>query len=140
MVEYSVNLKMVAWLSIRDNVIENQIRNYLADVRVKMRARIDALVAAAPSAAQASVVGQEFKLKVTSVEAGIWELYPKLVITVSVADGITRTQVLSFLEDYWDQFKIDMRTMVTNAPPGANARITEWHVHRLSGSVDEMEP
>ncbi len=139
MAEYTINLKMVVWLSIRDNVIENQIRGYLADARTKMRARIDALVAAAPPAAQASVVGQEFKLKVHSIEAGVWELYPKMLITISVANNITRTQVLNFLEDYWNQFKSDMRTLVANAPTGANATITDWHVHRLSGSVDEVE-
>ncbi len=139
MVQYSLNLKMVAWLSIRDNVIENQIRGYLGDTRVLMRARMDALVASAPSAAQAIIVGEFFRLKVTSAEAGIWELYPKMVITVSVSDNITRAQVRNFLEDYWDQFKVDLRTMVANAPGGANAQITEWHVHRLSGSVDEVE-
>ena len=139
MAQYSINLKVVAWLSIREFVIENQIRGYLADARPKMLTRVAALVAAAPPAANASLDDTQFKLKVTSVEAGVWELYPKMVIFVSVADNITRTQVRNFLEDYWDQFKADLRTLVANAPAGANAQITDWHVHRLSGSVDEVE-
>ena len=139
MIQYTIRLKTVAWLSIRDNVIENQIRGYLADIRSQMRDRIDTLVAAAPSAATASLVNTEFRLKVTNFGPGEWELYPKMVLTVSVASNITLTQVLNFLENYYDQFKSDMKTLIANAPAGANAQITEWHVHRLAGSVDELE-
>ncbi len=139
MIQYQFTIKMVFWLSIRDTIIENQIRSYLTDARNNLSARLVTLVNNAPAPAQASVGAINFKLKVTSVEAGLWEVYPKVVIDITVADGITLNQVRTYLESYWDQAKTDLRTLVANAPPGANAQITEWHVHRVAGSIDEVE-
>ncbi len=147
MIQYSFTIKIVFWLSIRNNIIENQIRSYLADSRDNLTARLVALVNNAPAAAQASLTGPVneaiiLKLKVVSsdpVAGGLWEIYPKIVMKITVADTITLNQVRTYLDDYWDQAKTDLRNLVANAPPGANAKITEWHVHRLSGSVDEVE-
>ena len=139
MIQYSFTIKLVFWLSIRDTIIENQIRSYLADARNNLSARLVNLVNNAPAAAQASLGAINFKLKVTSAEAGLWEIYPKVVIDITVADGITLNQVRTYLESYWDQAKTDLQALVANAPPGANAQITEWHVHRVAGSVDEIE-
>ena len=139
MIQYTFTIKLVFWLSIRDTIIENQIRSYLVDARNNLSARLVNLVNNAPAAAQASAGAINFKLKVTSVEAGLWEVYPKVVIDITVADGITLNQVRTYLESYWDQAKTDLRNLVANAPPGANAQITEWHVHRVTGSVDEVE-
>lgn len=140
MISYSVVMKILAWLDIRNNVTESQIRGYLAGFKDDADARLQALVDAAPGAAQAVLDGTSYKLKVNPIEVGKWELYPKIVMDVTVADGITMSQVLLYVESYWDQAKTDLRALVASAPAGANAAITEWHVHRLSGSVDELEP
>ena len=42
-------------------------------------------------------------------------------------------------EGYWAGFKTDMRTMVGNVPAGAQARIVDWHIHRLTGDQNEVE-
>ena len=139
MVSYSINLKIVSWFTINDTVTEAQIRGYLANTRPDLEAKITTLVANAPAAAEAVLDGTQFTLKLTEQAPGEWELYPKMVLDVSVADGITLAQILNYLEDYWDQAKTVLRNLVANAPAGANAQITEWHVHRLSGSVDEVE-
>ncbi len=139
MASYSIVMKIVAWLDIRDNITEAQIRSYLSGYQIAATARLQTLVDNAPSGAQAVLNGVTFKLKVNPVITGRWELYPKIVMDVTVADGITELQVRNYLEDYWDQFKADLKALVANAPAGANAQITEWHVHRLSGSVDEVE-
>ena len=133
-------MKLVAWLDIRNNVTEAQIRGYLAGFKDNADARLQALVDAAPGGAQAVLDSTDYKLKVNSVGVGEWELYPKIVMNVTMADGITISQVLNYVESYWDQAKDDLRTLVSSAPAGANAAITQWHVHRLSGSVDELEP
>ena len=147
MIQYSFTIKLVFWLSIRNNIIENQIRSYLADAKDNLTARLVTLVNNAPAAAQASFTGPideaiTLKLKVHSsdpIVGGLWEIYPKIVMKITVADNITLIQVRTYLDGYWDQAKTDLRALVANAPPGANAQITEWHVHRLSGSVDEIE-
>ena len=139
MVSYSVNLKIVAWFTINNTVTEAQIRGYLANARPDLEAKITTLVNNAPAAAEAVLDGTQFKLKLTEQAPGEWELYPKLILTVTVADGITGLQVRNYLEDYWDQAKTVLRDLVATAPPGANAQLTEWHVHRLTGSVDEIE-
>ncbi len=147
MTQYTFTIKIVFWLSIRNTVIENQIRSYLADAKDNLTARLVTLVNNAPAAAQASFTGPideaiTLKLKVHSsdpIVGGLWEIYPKVVMKISVADNITLNQVRIYLEGYWDQAKADIRALVANAPPGANAQITEWHVHRVAGSVDEVE-
>ena len=135
----SVYLKIVATLSIRDNITESQIRGFLAGARPDLETRIATLVANAPPVAEAVLDDTQFKLKVGSISPGLWTIYPKIMLTITVADGITETQVLGYLEGYWDQFKTVLRALIASAPGGANAQITEWHVHRLSGSVDEVE-
>ncbi len=137
--QLSVYLKIVATLSIRDNITEGQIRGFLADARPDLETKLANLVANAPPAAEAVLDDTQVKLKVSSVGPGLWTIYPKLALTVTVADGITEAQVLGYLEDYWDQFKTVLRVLIGSAPAGANAQITEWHVHRLTGSVDEVE-
>ncbi len=147
MIQYSFTIKLVFWLSIRNNIIENQIRSYLADAKDNLTARLVTLVNNAPAAAQASFTGPidqaiTLKLKVVSedpINGGIWQIYPKIVMKITVADNITLNQVRTYLDSYWDQAKIVLRNLVANAPVGANAQITDWHVHRLSGSVDEVE-
>ena len=147
MIQYSFTIKLVFWLSIRNNIIENQIRSYLADAKDNLIARLVTLVNNAPAAAQASFSGPineaiGYRLWVFSLDpvvGGLWEIYPQIILRVTVADTITLNQVRTYLEGYWDQAKTDIRALVANAPAGANAQITEWHVHRLSGSVDELE-
>ncbi len=139
MVTYNFYLKLVARLSIRPNVSESQIRGYLADTKPKLDARLNTLVGNAPPVAQATLDDTRIKLKVGPYGPGLWEIYPKMSLTVTVADGITEQQVLGYLEGYWNQAKIDLRTLVANAPAGANAQILSWHVHRLTGDVDEVE-
>ncbi len=132
-------LKIVLRLSLRDNITEAQIRNFLADTEPKLRSRVTALVANAPVVAEAVLENMQLKLKVDPVEPGAWAIYPKLGIDVSVADGITEAQVFGYLESYWDQAKIDLRSLIASIPTGAQAQILEWHVHRLTGSTDEVE-
>ncbi len=132
-------LKIVATLSIRNNITENQIRGFLADARPNLESKLATLVANAPPAAEAVLDDVDFNLKVDSVGPGLWTIYPKIVLSVTVADQITEAQVLGYLEGYWDQFKTVLRGLIGSAPAGANAQITEWHVHRLTGSVDEVE-
>ncbi len=139
MVTYDLYLKIVVRLSVKNNVTESQIRGYLVDAKPKLVARLGALVAAAPPAAQATLDATTVKLKVNRLGLGMWEVYPKIVLTVTVADTITETQVANFLEGYWDQAKTDLRTLVGNAPAGAKAKILSWHVHRLTGDVNEVE-
>ena len=135
----SVYLKIVATLSIRDNITESQIRGFLADARPDLEARIATLVANAPPVAQAVLDDTQFNLKVDPAGPGLWTIYPKLVLAVTVADGITEDQVFGYLDGYWDQFKTVLRAVIGTAPGGANAQITGWHVHRLTGDVDEVE-
>ncbi len=135
----NVYLKIVATLSIRDNITESQIRGFLAGARPDLETKFNTLIANAPPVAEAVLDDTQFNLKVNSISPGLWTIYPKIVLTVTVADGITEAQVLGYLEGYWDQFKTVLRTLIGTAPGGANARIIEWHVHRLSGSVDEVE-
>ncbi len=135
----NVYLKIVLRLSLRDNITEAQIRTFLADADPKLRARVTALVANAPVAAEAVLEDIGLKLKVDPIEPGIWEIYPKTVIDVSVADGITEAQVYGYLEGYWDQFKTDLRVLIASIPTGAQAQILSWHVHRLAGTMDEVE-
>ena len=132
-------LKIVATLSIRNNITENQIRGFLADARPNLESKLATLVANAPPAAEAVLDDVDFNLKVDSVGPGLWTIYPKIVLSITVADQITEAQVLGYLEGYWDQFKTILRALIGSAPGGANAQITGWHVHRLSGSVDEVE-
>ena len=139
MTTYVFVLKLVAWLSVRDNVTESQIRGYLSGVQSAVTSRLTTLVSNAPPGAQAVLNDVGFRLKVHSFAPGEWELYPKIVMDVTVVDGITMNQIRVYLEDYWDQAKSDLRGLIAGAPAGANAQIIEWHVHRLSGSVDEVE-
>ena len=132
-------LKIVATLSIRNNITEGQIRGFLAAARPDLETKLANLVANAPPVAEAVLDDTQFRLKVDPVSPGLWTIYPKIVLTVTVADEITKAQVLGYLEGYWDQFKTVLRALIGSAPGGANAQITEWHVHRLSGSVDEVE-
>ncbi len=134
-----VYLKIVASLSIRNNITEAQIRGFLADARPDFEAKIVTLVANAPPVAEAVLDDTRFKLKVDPQGLGLWTIYPKISLTLTVADQITEDQVLGYLEGYWDQFKTVLRTLVGTVPGGANAQITEWHVHRLSGHADEVE-
>ncbi len=136
---YSIYLKIVARLSVNKNVTESQIRGYLADAKSKLNARLDTLIGNAPPVAAATLGDTSIGLKVVPIGPGLWELYPKMVLTVTVADEITELQVRNFLEGYWDQAKTDLRTLVGNVPDGMNATIVSWHVHRLSGDVDEVE-
>ena len=138
-VTYEMVMKIVAYLSIRDDITEGQIRSYLVTYDAAFSGRISALVSSAPAVAEAVYNGTQFKLKVDSSIPGQWEIYPKGIISVTVADGITLAQVRNYLESFWDQFKTDLKALVANAPAAVNAEITEWHVHRLSGSVDEVE-
>ncbi len=135
----SVYLKIVATLSIRNNITEAQIRGFLADARPDLEAKLATLVANAPSVAEAVLDDIQFRLKVDAFGPGLWTIYPKIILTVTVADGITEDQVRGYLEGYWDQFKTVLRVLIGSAPGGANAQIIEWHVHRLSGSVNEVE-
>ena len=139
MITYELTLKIVAYLSIRDNITEAQIRSYLASYDSAISGRISVLVSNAPATAQAVYNGTTFKLKVNPLAPGEWEIYPKAIVSITVADNITEQQVRNYLESFWDQFKSDLKGLVANAPSGANAQITEWHVHRSSGSVDEVE-
>ncbi len=134
-----VYLKIVASLSIRNNITEAQIRGFLGDARQDLEAKIVALVANAPPVAEAVLDDTQFKLKVDPQGPGLWTIYPKISLTLTVADQITEDQVLGYLDGYWDQFKTVLRALIGTAPAGANAQITGWHVHRLSGSVDEVE-
>ena len=139
MIDYTFTMKLVAWLTMNTNVNETQIRNFLSDYQTNVTARLTTLVANAPPVAQAVLNDVGYKLKVTTFDPGSWEIYPKVIMDLTVADGITMNQVRLYLEDFWDQAKADLRTLVANTPPGANVQITEWHVHRLSGSTDEIE-
>ena len=134
-----VYLKIVATLSIRNNITEAQIRGFLADARPDLETKIATLVANAPPVAEAVLDDVGFKLKINSQGPGLWEIYPKITLSVSVADQITETQVRGYLDGYWDQFKTVLRALIGSAPAGANAQITDWHVHRLSGDVDEVD-
>ncbi len=135
----STYLKIVASLSIRDNITESQIRGFLANARPDLETKIATLVANAPPVAEAVLDDTQFKLQVIPHGPGLWTLYPKIVLTITVADQITDDQVSGYLDGYWDQFKTVLRTLVGTAPGGANAEITEWHVHRMTGPVDEVE-
>ena len=135
----SFYLKIVATLSIRNNITEAQIRGFLADARPDLEAKIATLVGNAPPVAEAVLDNTQFKLKVDAQGPGLWTIYPKVVLSLTVADQITEAQVLGYLDGYWDQFKTVLRALIGSAPAGANAQITEWHVHRLTGSVDEVE-
>ena len=139
MAVYSVFLKIVVTLSIRNNITEGQIRGFLADARPDLEAKITTLVANAPPAAEAVLDNTDFKLKVDPQGPGLWTLYPKIVLTIAVADQITEAQVLGYLDGYWDQFKTVLRALIATVPGGANAQITKWHVHRLANHVDEVE-
>ncbi len=135
----TIHLKIVASLSIRNNITEGQIRGFLADARPDLEAKLTTLIGNAPPVAEAVLDDIGFKLKVDLVGPGLWTIYPKVVLAITIADGISEAQVSGYLDDYWDQFKTVLRTLVGTAPGGANAQITGWHVHRLSGSVDEVE-
>ena len=139
MTTYNLALKIVVTVSMRDIITVTQVRAFLADARSKLDARLATLVNNAPSGAQAVLDGTDYRLKTSKSTPTLWEIYPKITLTVTVADGITLNQVQTYLEGYWDQFKIDFRSLVATAPPQANAQIIEWHVHRLTGSVDEVE-
>ena len=139
MVSYQIILKIVLNFTANSSVTESQIRGYLADTRPDLEAQIATLVANAPAAAEAVLDGTQFKLKVTEQGVGEWELYPKMILDVTVADGITEFQVRNFLETYWEQTKTVLRNLVSSAPEGANIQLTQWHVHRLSSPVDEIE-
>ena len=132
-------LKIVATLSIRNNITEGQIRGFLADARPDLETKLATLVANAPPAAEAVLDDVRFRLKVDPQGPGLWTIYPKIVLTITVADVITEDQVRGYLDRYWDQFKTVLRVLIGSAPAGVNAQITEWHVHRLSGDVDEVE-
>ena len=137
--QFSFYLKIVATLSIRNNITESQIRGFLADARPDLETKLATLVGNAPPVAEAVLDDTRFNLRVNSTGPGLWTIYPKILLKVTVADGITEAQVLGYLEDYWDQFKTVLRALIGSTPAGANAQITEWHVHRLTGSVDEVE-
>ena len=139
MVTYNFYLKIVATLSIRSNVTEAQIRSFLANSRDDLEAKINTIVSNAPPVAEAVLDNVSFKLKVNSFSPGLWEIYPKIVLTISVADSITELQVQNFLEGYCDQFKVVLRNLVASVPANRQAVILDWHVHRLSGHVDEVE-
>lgn len=139
MATYNLFLKMVTELSVRNNVTEDQIRNFLANIEPRLKARLTALVNQAPQAASATLENTNFRLKIHKVGPGLWSIYPKLVLTITVADGITQTQVRSYLEGYWNQAKVDLRGLVGDAPRRNNVQILKWHVHRLSGDTDEAE-
>ena len=139
MTTYNLVLKIVVTVSMRDIITVTQVRAFLADARSKLDSRLAALVNNAPSGAQAVLDGTDYKLKANKSTPTLWEIYPKIGLTVTVADGITLDQVQTYLEGYWDQFKADFRALVATAPPQANAQIIQWHVHRLAGSVNEVE-
>ena len=139
MTTYDLYLKIVVTVSMRDIITVTQVRAFLADGRSKLDARLATLVNNAPSGAQAVLNGTDYKLKAHKSTPTLWEIYPKIVVTITVADGITLDQVQTYLEGYWDQFKTDFRALVATAPPQANAQIVEWHVHRLTGAVNEVE-
>ena len=138
MTTYNLYLKIVVTVSMRDIITVTQVRAFLADARSKLDARLATLVNNAPSGAQAVLDSTDYKLKADKSSPTLWSIYPKLSLVITVADGITLDQVQTYLESYWDQFKIDLRSLVATAPPQANAQIVEWHVHRLTGSVDDV--
>ena len=139
MVTYNFTMKLVFTLFIRNDITETQIRSYLVSYEADFASTIDTLINDAPSAAQAVNNGTTFKLKVDPFTTGIWQVYPKTILSVTVADNITLLQVKAYLETGYDLFKADIRAMVAAAPAAVNAQISDWHVHRLSGSVDELE-
>ena len=139
MTTYNLALKIVVTVSMRDIITVTQVRAFLADARIKLDSRLATLVNNAPSGAQAVLDSTDYTLKADKIGPTLWSIYPKIILTITVADGITLNQVQTYLESYWDQFKTDFRALVATAPPQANAQIVKWHVHRLSGSVDEVE-
>lgn len=139
MVTYNFYLKIVVTLSVKNNITEFQIRDYLTDVKPKLDTRLNALIGSAPPIAQATLDNIDISLRVHKISPGLWTIYPKMILTITVADEITEIQVRNYLEDYWDQVKIDFRTLIGNVPNQAKVKIIEWHIHRLSGSVDEDE-
>lgn len=145
---YSVPLKLVLELSIKSNISESQIRSYIAGFETDATQILTDLVTNAPPVAQASIDRLDWVVKVVprgGVGSGRWQIYPKPDFRVSVADTITVEQVLGYVRTCYDDFKTLLRTMINGAPPGAQAALLSWHIHRLTvdgvmSESDEVEP
>ena len=145
MAVYPIRLKLVLTLSAKTSVTEPQIRGYLTDFAPQASAWIEGIVASAPPAAEASIDSLTWQLKIDNIASGLWLIYPKPALLVTVADTVTAQQAHAFLRGFYDDAKTKLRNLVAAVSPSANLEILEWHVHRLTvdgveESYDEVEP
>ena len=138
-VTYRTRYKVVAHIATRPNISESQIRGYLAAFESAASAFIQTIVDAAPPVAQATLDSVVWVLKVDSPAAGIWDIYPKPEITITVADAISRPQIDAFLRGYLDDAKAQIGTLLAGTPPGAQVSLLGWHIHRVDAAGVESE-
>ena len=140
-----VRLKFVMYLSTAAFITESQIRTYLSDFGSQATTWITNTINSAQPADAATLDSIAGKGKVNNLASGEWEVYPKPILTVTVADSITRAQAHAFLRGFFDDAKTKLRNLIAGTPPGAQAVITGWHVHSIDvngivTSTNEMEP
>ena len=140
MTNWLIPLEFSVRFTARDTINEGQIRSFVASYRSDAETKLQALVAAAPSASQAVYNGTAFELQVwDEPTAGEWVMEFVLDLDVDTADTVTEIQVNDFLASYLDDGKAFVRAMMEEAPAGARVEILDWHIHRMTGPSDELE-
>lgn len=142
MVVHVIPLEVGFELSIKPSIAESQIKSFLAGYRGQAETYLQGLVAAAPSAAQATYVGSTFEYEqFTNEGPGRWWIEITMMLTVEVADSIEAEQVWGYLVDYYTETKVKFRALVAAAPNNTKAEIVRWHIHRgYAASDDSVEP
>ncbi len=137
MVTYQVWFKVVMEITTALGVSHSQIRSFFAAYEEQGTAFFQNAIDSAPNGAQAVLDGVNWRLEVSGGN-GLWTVYPKPVVTVSVANHITKRQVKAFLRGFIDDAKAKLANLVASAPGGAEATVVDFHVHRLAANGTEQ--
>lgn len=134
-----VILKIVARITAAVGTTEADMVGVFGGIRPGLHSKVSNLVAAAPAADQARLGMTDYRLKAIQISSTEWELYPKDVVYTIVDMATTEDDVRGFYEGYYDSAKQTIRDALIAAPAALNLQILGWHVHRLTGDVDELE-
>ena len=135
-----IDLELTVRFTARKTVTEADIRSFVTGFRAQAETKLQSLVASAPVAAQAVYNSTTYCLEVLpEPPVGEWLMELILELDVDTADTVTQDQVHDFLAPYFDDAMGSVRTVMAAAPPSAQIRIVDWHVHRLTGPTNEIE-